>query len=480
MTAITSRPSTVVHQGQHICLLYEDPQDQLPTLLPYIQEGLQRGEQCIYIVDDIEGEFLRDSLRRGGLNVASAEHEGALLLWTRAEWRQPGRLDSARKSAQVASILKRARTAGFAGVRLAVEMTWTLNPQIPVERLRHWEATLDTMVPAGQSVSVICMYSRRRLAPALVEAGLRTHPLAIVDGELHENPYFAGPAILSGGSARAARATDATQLRRMISRVQRKNAGADRESRVREDVGTGPVPRPSFLDVASAESAPVDAISGVSHELRTPVSTILGNAELLARLNGSLPEDERVASVTAILAEARRLTEVLDDLFVLWQDIGPLAVEPVALNHTINRHLAIHRRRHPARAVDFAPESTEAAVAADQGYVLQILSDLLDNAERFSPPGERILIETALEGEHVAVRIVDQGPDVEAEERDLVFKPFLPAVVGLRRGSGAGLAASKRLVEAHGGRIWTQPSAKGGTEFGFTLPIASEGGSDGQ
>jgi signal transduction histidine kinase len=140
----------------------------------------------------------------------------------------------------------------------------------------------------------------------------------------------------------------------------------------------------------------------------------------------------------------------------------------------------LHRQRHPERGTEFASDPPEVIVAADVGYVAQILSNLLENAERYSPAAERILVETALEGDYVVIRIIDHGPNVGAAEHDLIFRPFAPPVAGPRRGPGAGLAASKRLVEAHGGRIWTQPSASGGTEFGFTLPIASEGGRDGQ
>jgi len=479
----TARLPSPVHHGQHVCLIYDDPKDQLPTLLPFIEEGLQRGEQCIYIVDDIEGVLLRNSLERAGLDVARAEQTGALLLWTRAEWRQPGELDSGRKSAQVASILKRARAAGFAGVRLAVEMTWTLNPRIPVERLRHWEATLDTLLAApGHTVSVICQYSRRRLAPAALESGLSTHRHAIVDGEIYSNPYFEGPAILASQGRHHARVVRSREVARMISSLQREKTGASLEQHVWEPLRTTPSRQELQSDAPLDGNTRAEAISLISHELRTPVSTILGNAELLARLDGALSGEERAASVAAILAETRRLGGVLDDLFVLWQGVAAreLVLEPLSLRHTIERRLEVHRQRHPERNVDFTANSAELTVAADHDYVVQILSNLLENAERYSPVSDRILVETALEGDYMGVRIVDQGPEVVASERDLIFKAFIPQAAGLRRGFGAGLAASKRLVEAQGGQIWTQPSARGGTEFGFTLPLATEGDRDGQ
>lgn len=75
------------------------------------------------------------------VDVESEINRGALKLWTRKEWRQPGRLDSQKKSGQVQRLIDDALKGGVSGIRFAVEMTWTLSPDIDAERLKHWEAT---------------------------------------------------------------------------------------------------------------------------------------------------------------------------------------------------------------------------------------------------------------------------------------------------------------------------------------------------
>jgi PAS domain S-box-containing protein len=183
-------------QGDHACLIYnEDPAEQMAALVPYIKEGLEEGEQCIYVADDQTIEEVAHALEAGGINVVRESERGALRLWTRREWRQPGELDSASKSLQVRGFIDDALKAGFKGVRFAVEMTWTLGPDISVDQLRHWEATINTIFVPGVPGRIVCQYSRSRLSAAIIEAGLQTHPLAILD-DLCANLFYEAPLIL--------------------------------------------------------------------------------------------------------------------------------------------------------------------------------------------------------------------------------------------------------------------------------------------
>src|SRR5688572_1675 len=132
--------------GDHLCLFYDsDPAEQMPALIPFIQAGLVNGEQVIYVADDQTVDALAGRLEKSGINVSKESDSGALKLWTRQEWRQDGDLSSARKFLQVSEFIDGASRAGFRGVRFAIEMTWTLGPDISAERLEHWEATLNTI-----------------------------------------------------------------------------------------------------------------------------------------------------------------------------------------------------------------------------------------------------------------------------------------------------------------------------------------------
>src|SRR5207248_10973273 len=135
-----------LEQGDHLCLFYEkDPAEQMPALLPFIQDGLSRDEQFIYVADDQTVDDLGNRLEASGIDVGKQIERGRLKLWTRREWRQSGDLVSSKKSEQVRQFIDEASASGFKGIRFAVEMTWTLGPDISARQLEHWEATLNTI-----------------------------------------------------------------------------------------------------------------------------------------------------------------------------------------------------------------------------------------------------------------------------------------------------------------------------------------------
>jgi len=107
----------------------------------------------------------------------------------------------------------------------------------------------------------------------------------------------------------------------------------------------------------------------------------------------------------------------------------------------------------------------------DPVQIDQVVSNLLENAVRFSPPGGEILISVAPWQRSVQVRVADQGPGIPVEERKRVFDAFYRREAGEgRSGSGLGLAIARAIVLAHDGRIWIEGSPSGGTAVVFELP----------
>lgn len=187
--------------GNHICLVYDkDPLEQLPALIPFIKQGLEKDEQVVYIADDLSVEQLSLILKMQRIDVEAESNRGALRLWTRKEWRQPGELDSQKKSEQVHGFIDDALKSGFKGIRFAVEMTWTLGPDIRAEELEHWEATINTIFTPGFPGKIICQYNRHRLPASVTNQALRTHPFAIIENCLCQNAFYEDPLILNDKS----------------------------------------------------------------------------------------------------------------------------------------------------------------------------------------------------------------------------------------------------------------------------------------
>jgi PAS domain S-box-containing protein len=192
---------TNLKDGDHLCLFYhKDPVEQMPALIPFIQEALAKREQFIYIADDQTVDDLVSHLQTGGIDVGKHVDCGALKLWTRHEWRQPGKLSSEKKSRQVLDFMKSAAADGFAGVRFGVEMTWTVGPNIDPADLEHWEASINELFSPGSNRRIICQYNRSRLSPEALLVALHTHPLAIWGNHVYPNWFYEAPLILNGKS----------------------------------------------------------------------------------------------------------------------------------------------------------------------------------------------------------------------------------------------------------------------------------------
>ena len=190
-----------LRNGDHLCLFYDrDPAEQMPALIPFIHDALSKDEQFIYIADDQTVDELASRLQLGGLDVGNQIDRGALKLWTRREWRQPGKLSSDKKSRQVLDFISAAASAGFKGVRFAVEMTWTLGPDIDASDLEQWEASINTLFSPGSSRRIVCQYNRSRLSPEALLVALHTHPLAIWGTHVYPNWFYEAPLILNGRS----------------------------------------------------------------------------------------------------------------------------------------------------------------------------------------------------------------------------------------------------------------------------------------
>jgi two-component system cell cycle sensor histidine kinase/response regulator CckA len=219
--------------GDHLCLFYDrDPSEQMPALIPFIHDGLANGEQVIYVADDQTVDALVGRLEQSGIHVGKESDRGALKLWTRREWRQAGDLSSARKFLQVSEFIDGASRAGFTGVRFAIEMTWTLGPDISAERLEHWEATLNRIFVPQFPGRIVCQYNRSRLNPDAMLAALHTHPLLILGDHVYPNFFYQAPLILNAnGNAAAGKSAKAARVDWMIEQLRLARATANEHER---------------------------------------------------------------------------------------------------------------------------------------------------------------------------------------------------------------------------------------------------------
>ncbi|HYW22970.1 MAG TPA: ATP-binding protein [Terriglobales bacterium] len=219
-----------------------------------------------------------------------------------------------------------------------------------------------------------------------------------------------------------------------------------------------------------------ELLANVSHELRTPLATILTEST-------SPPEaadaDRRLH---AIAGEAQRLKALVDDMLdlaVIESGTLELRLEPVRLGDAIEAAVERLHRTSPDREVRWDEAAAGMDVLADWSRLLQVLDNLLANADRFGPPGTPIELSFGPDGPGlVAVRVRDHGPGVAPEVRPRLFERFVhgPAMDGASQhaGTGLGLAIVKGLVEAHAGSVALEDVDGSGASFRFTLPVVED------
>lgn len=228
-----------------------------------------------------------------------------------------------------------------------------------------------------------------------------------------------------------------------------------------------------------AEARRMELISDLSHELRTPLSTIRGHVEGLAE---GVVEPSR-ETWALLQAETERMGRLVDDLRRLSQaEAGQLALNLVPVRPKDLVGLSVERMLplFEEKGVDLkstTPEDLPSALA-DTGRVVQVLTNLLDNSLRHTPPRGRVTVAARSKGSVIHFKVADTGAGMAPEHLPHVFERFYRAEKSRSRseargGSGVGLAISKALVEAMGGRIWAEsPGAGEGATFTFTLPIS--------
>jgi len=215
-------------------------------------------------------------------------------------------------------------------------------------------------------------------------------------------------------------------------------------------------------------------ISIVSHELRTPVTLIKGYASTLRRDDAKWDKATISDSLAVIEEEADRLSKMIDDLLDASRlqaggmNINKADVSLPILSKRVAERLAPQSSKHTI-VTDF-PEKFP-VILADETRIEQVIVNLVSNALKYAPKGE-INISGQARPEQVIICVSDEGPGIEAKDLPHIFDRFYRSTKAVKntKGAGLGLYLARAIVEAHGGRIWTDPKPDSGARICFSLP----------
>jgi len=239
----------------------------------------------------------------------------------------------------------------------------------------------------------------------------------------------------------------------------------------------------AFRDVTeerAVEQLKSDFVSTISHELRTPLAAIYGAALTLQRDDVQFDEMQRIELLAVISGEADRLARIVND--ILWAsrlDSGQMGVAIVSCNAAqLANAVASAVRAHAPVSIEVAVDAVDGlpAVAADPDKLRQVLTNLVDNAVKYSPDGGSVRVGLTQSGNCIRFRIEDQGLGIPPAEHGRIFEKFFRLDPNLTRGvggTGLGLYISRELVHRMHGRIWVASDGRRGSTFTVELPVAT-------
>jgi K+-sensing histidine kinase KdpD len=213
-------------------------------------------------------------------------------------------------------------------------------------------------------------------------------------------------------------------------------------------------------------------LRSVSHDLRSPITAIMTASEVLEGSDDHLSASERAELLGSVRLQARRLERFVSNLLDLSR-LEAGSARPVPELWTVDGLVAraLEAIGPENERVDVVLPHDSAPVQVDATQLEHVLVNLLENALKFSRPGDRIAVRAEEIGDEVTVRVVDRGPGIPRHEYERIFEPFSRGTSGDReRGSGLGLAIARGFVQVNGGRLWVESEPGRGSVFALALP----------
>jgi signal transduction histidine kinase len=233
-----------------------------------------------------------------------------------------------------------------------------------------------------------------------------------------------------------------------------------------------------YLESQQALRAREEVLAIVSHDLRNPLNAVMLAAQLM-KFSDKMPPEE-LEQLETIGVSAQRMRRLIEDLLDVTRLEGgkQLPVEPAPLEVKPLFHETYELFKTQAATssitLQYHVDDDVPPVYADHHRVTQVLSNLIGNSMKFTPPGGMITYRATRSDGQVLFTVSDSGPGIPQKNLKDIFNPYWQAKRTARLGAGLGLPIAKGIVEAHGGRIWAESEPGKGTTFTFTLPLARQ------
>ena len=219
-----------------------------------------------------------------------------------------------------------------------------------------------------------------------------------------------------------------------------------------------------------------DFVATVSHELRTPLTVMRGFIKTLLREDVTFSAEQQVGFLEAADRGGERLHDLIEQLLTVSRieaNREPVAMAPVPIQAIVERAISDFDSRRESHAIEVRGITSLPTVLTDGAKVQQIVSNLVENALKYSPPGSTVVVEGTVEKQQVVVRVMDEGAGIPEDLHERIFDRFFQVDSSATRdvgGTGLGLYICRRLAEEIGAILTLERSGADGTVFTLAIP----------
>ncbi len=418
--------------GTHFCQFYKTPQDLLDILVPYFKAGLEHNEYCMWVTSEpVQVRDAEAALRGAIPDLDAYLSKGSIEIILYTEWYlKGGYFDQKRVLNDWVEKTDQALARGYDGLRLSGNTFWLEDALW--QDFTEYESAVNNVISKYRMIA-LCTYSLDKCGASEIIDVVKNHQFALVKRENHWM---------------------------LIENSERKRA-AEAIERLNE-----------ALEAANHE---LESFSySVSHDLRAPLRAIDGFSQVLIEDYGDKFDAEGKRLLNILRESARKLQKLIEDILAFSRAsrtaLTASAIDMDALVRAAYEELSPAR---VGRSVQLTVHKLPPAYG-DPAMIRQVVTNLLDNAIKFTRPRDTAQIEVGAQaGDRETVYYVkDNGVGFDMQYVEHLFGAFQRLHSAEQfEGSGIGLAIVKRIVTRHGGRVWAEGKVGAGATFYFALPL---------
>jgi signal transduction histidine kinase len=449
-----------IGHGDHCCLLFSSPEDQVDVSVPFLAIGLERDERSLYVGAHALIERMRDGLESAGIDVDAEIQKGRLVLSSDRDYLEGGRFNTDKMLVFLQQTYESALAEGFTALRAAGDMWWEVGPDEDCGDIVYYETLLDVFF-LGKRMVGMCQYPTGRFPRETLNGILHTHKIAAIDSEICSNFHYLPPELLLEKDAHA---SHDKRFEWMTSQLLRARRAEEEILRLNAELEERVASRTAELRSAYHD---MEAFSySVSHDLRAPLRAIDGFSRALSEDCDDLLDDDGRRHLAKIRQGAKRMGTLIEDL-LRFARLTRVQVSRAPVDMT-----ALAKTAAEETGADYVTVEELPLARGDSSLLQQVFRNLIDNAVKFSRHRDspRVIVGSRTEGDEVAYFVEDNGAGFDMGYADRLFGVFQR----LHRqdefeGTGIGLAIVHRIIEKHGGRVWGEGRVGSGATFYFTL-----------